>query len=102
MSDVEILEGPSSDIEYFWFIAFEWNVHEPQPFQIFVREYFADEDIPETWFTGKLTDEYRAIKLSLNAVATKNPYSIFAKVEKGILFHILFRTSVFLIKNNIN
>ena len=74
----------SSDTEYFWFIAFEWNVHEPRPFAIFVREYFGDEDIPDNWFTGKLTDKNRAVKLSLNAVAGKSPYSIFAKIEKGI------------------
>ena len=82
----------SSDTEYFWFIAFEWNIHEPQPFQIFVREYFGDEDIPDNWFTGKLTEDNRAVKLSLNAVAGMSPYSIFAKVEKGIIVIIISNT----------
>ena len=36
-----------SEIQYFWFTGFEWCVHEPQVFQIFVREYFGDDDIPE-------------------------------------------------------
>ena len=84
MSDSEIeIEFDESDIEYFWFIGFEWNVLEPQPFQIFVREYFGDEDIPDNWFTGNLSEENRAVKLQLNAVAGTNPYSIFAKVQKG-------------------
>ena len=73
----------SSTTNYFWFIAFQWDINEPEPFQIFVREYFGDEDIPDTWFSGRLTDENRAVKLQLNAVAGSNLYSIFAKVEKG-------------------
>ena len=76
-------------VEYFWFIAFEWNVFEEQPFQIFVREYFGDEDIPDNWFTGNLTEENRAVKLRLNAVAGNNLYSIFAKVEKGSINSVL-------------
>ena len=82
-SEVDMFEAPCSDTEYFWFIAFEWSIHEPQPFQIFVREYFGDEDIPDTWFTGRLSDENRAVRIRLNAVAGNNPYSIFAKIEKG-------------------
>ena len=77
-------DQPQSEVNYFWFIAFEWCVSEPKPFQIFVREYFGDDDIPDTWFSGVLTEEYRLIKLQLNAVAGNNPYSIFAKVEKGM------------------
>lgn len=85
MSEIDMFEdGAQSDTNYFWFIAFQWSVNEPQPFQIFVREYFGDEDIPDTWFTGRLTDENRAVKLKLNAVAGNNIYSIFTKVEKGI------------------
>ena len=79
MSDTESL----SDTEYFWFIAFEWNIHEQESFQIFVREYFGDEDIPDVWFTGNLSDKNRAVKLELNAVGSQNLYSIFAKVQKG-------------------
>ena len=78
------------DTVYFWFIAFEWNVHEPQPFQIFVREYFGDDDIPDNWFTGRLTEEHRAVKLRLNAVASQSVYSIFCKVEKGNYINIFF------------
>ena len=58
---------PESDVEYFWFIGFEWNVEEEKPFQIFVREYFGDEDIPNNWFSGILSDENRQVKLQLNA-----------------------------------
>ena len=82
-SEIDLFEEPQSDIEYFWFIGFEWSVLEPEPCQIFVREYFGDEDIPDSWFTGALSDANRAVKLKLNAVAGNNPYSIFAKVEKG-------------------
>ena len=87
-SDLDIFEVvddplPHSNVEYFWFVGFEWNVHEEKPFQIFVREYFGDEDIPDSWFSGVLTDKNRAVKLSLNAVAGNNLYSIFAKIEKG-------------------
>ena len=77
------LEVPESAVEYFWFIGFQWNVLEREPFQIFVRHCFGDNDIPDTWFTGVLTDDYRRIKLKLNAVAGSHPYSIFAKIEKG-------------------
>ena len=85
MSDSEndLFSENLSDVEYFWFIGFEWNVQEPEPFQIFVREYFGDEDIPETWFSGNLSDKNREVKLDLQAVAGNNPYSIFAKVQKG-------------------
>ena len=84
-SDADIFaeDQPQSSVNYFWFIAFEWSVLVEHPFQIFVREYFGDEDIPDSWFTGVLTEKKRAIKLSLRAVATKNQYSIFAKIEKG-------------------
>ena len=86
MSDTDMFVDKvtaDSDTNYFWFIAFEWSVNEQKPFQIFVREYFGDEDIPDNWFTGRLTDENRAVKLQLHAIAGENPYSIFAKVEKG-------------------
>ena len=73
-----------SDVNYFWFIAFEWDLLQEEPFQIFVRQYFGNEDIPDTWFTGVLSDKNRAVQLELNAVAGNNKYSIFAKVEKGI------------------
>ena len=76
-------EVADSDVDYFWFIGFQWNVREEQPFQIFVREYFGDDDIPDNWFSGNLSEENRAVKLQLNAVAGAYPYSIFAKVEKG-------------------
>ena len=88
MSDIEIIdiceeEEPKSEINYFWFIGFEWSVLEPEPFQIFVREYFGDDDIPDDWFSGVLSEENRLEKLTLNAVAGNNQYSIFAKIEKG-------------------
>ena len=86
-SDCSVSES-LSDVEYFWFIAFEWNVLEEEPFQIFVREYFGDDDIPDTWFTGNLSDKNREVKLKLNAVAGGNPYSIFAKVQKGIYIYV--------------
>ena len=76
-------EVGESKINYFWFIAFEWSLIEQNPFQIFVREYFGDADIPDSWFNGLLSEKNRQEKLQLNAVAGENPYSIFAKVEKG-------------------
>ena len=76
-------DQPESDINYFWFISFEWNVLDEKPFNIFVREYFGDEDIPDNWFTGVLTEENRRQKLKLKAVAGRNLHSIFAKIEKG-------------------
>ena len=79
----EKVDGPQSGINYFWFIAFEWNVLEEEPFQIFVREYFGDDDIPDNWFSGILSEQNREVKLTLSAVAGSSPYSIFAKVEKG-------------------
>ena len=79
-------EPCDSDVEYFWFIGFQWNVLEENPFQIFVREYFGDDEIPDIWFSGKLSDTNRAIKLNLHAVAGPDLYSIFAKIEKGNLY----------------
>ena len=84
MSANDLFQEPKSDINYFWFVGFEWSVFEDKPFQIFVREYFGDEDIPDNWFSGVLSEDNRKVKLKLNAVAGKNPYSIFAKVEKGL------------------
>ena len=82
-TESEVEEVPQSGVNYFWFIAFEWNVREEKPFQIFVREYFGDEDIPDSWFTGVLSEDHWVIKLNLKAVASNSYYSIFAKVEKG-------------------
>ena len=77
-------EVPCSQINYFWFVGFEWSVLEEKPFQIFVREYFGDEDIPDSWFSGVLSEEHRLVKLKLNAVAGNHDYSIVAKIQKGI------------------
>ena len=83
MSDNEVFNAPCSYVNYFWFIGFEWNVLEEKPFQIFARECFGDEDIPDNWFSGVLTEDYRRMKLTLKAVASQFHYSIFAKIEKG-------------------
>ena len=79
----DLFDEPKSDIVYFWFIAFRWHILEENPFVIFVRESFGDDDIPESWFTGVLTDEDRKIKLKLKPVSGDDPWSIFCKVEKG-------------------
>ena len=72
-----------SKVDYFWFIAFEWNLQEEKPFQIFARQYFGDDDIPNNWFHGSLSEENCLVKLKLHAVASNSVYSVFAKIQKG-------------------
>ena len=62
------MSSKPSDVQYFWFIGFQHNELVEKPFQIFVREYFCDVDIPDEWFDKLLAEDSRLIKLNLEPI----------------------------------
>ena len=81
-----------SDFNYWWLIVFEWSHKTQTPFSIHVLNPTFNDIVPEDWILGKLLEEHRLKKLRINTLDSSIPYSIFTKVEKGILiiFNIFF------------
>ena len=78
---------PTSRLEYWWFILFQWEINLEQPFQIIVKHVFKDRGIPASWYNGCLSDNCRRLKLCLPDLPGER-YSVFAKVEKGIFIFL--------------
>ena len=70
-----------SDVLYHWVIMFHWDINNKFPFSMFVRSTFPDSEIPDSWYTFRLSEEYRLQKKYLRTL--NGQYSVFCKVEKG-------------------
>ena len=75
-------ESNLSGREYFFVCLFEWSEDNPKPFFVVVREIFSSEEIPESWFTKKLTSFHRQQKTEFLSLEGKI-LSVFCKCEKG-------------------
>ena len=69
--------------EYMWIILFEWDVDLEEPFRIFNRATLTKGKLSDSWFDESLNDTVRQTKVNI-ACLSSSPYSVFAKVEKGI------------------
>ena len=72
----------ASEREYFFVCLFEWSENNPKPFFVVVREIFSTDEIPESWFTKKLTEEHRQKKTTFLSLKGKI-LSVFCKCQKG-------------------
>lgn len=70
-----------SVVEYHWVIVFHWCIENRDPFSVFLRNVFTEEELPRTWLEFKLSDENRLKKQYIRTV--NGEYSFFCKVEKG-------------------
>ena len=93
-SQSSLLSQP--DIEYLWYVVFQWNVNLMRPFQIYAVQELTG-NVPDEWATKTLSDKRRKKKMQLPALSTDD-YSIFAKIQKGksgiffkcyVKFHIM-------------
>ena len=75
--------------EYFFVCLFEWAENNPNPFFVVVREVFSDTDVPESWFTKKLTASHLQQKTTFMSLKDKI-LSVFCKCEKGLYLIIIF------------
>ena len=73
-----------SKIDYWWFIVFEWSMETKVPFQIYVKHVFPEQHVPATWVKGSLTDYIRKLKIKIKVLPGEK-YSVFAKIEKGMI-----------------
>ena len=72
------------EIKYNWVVTFRHNIREEAPFEISLVSAFPKGQIPEHWYSGKLTDTNRLEKMKLESLS-KDSYSVFCKVKKGKL-----------------
>ena len=90
--------GSTSDIEYFWVAIFKWEVNNPNPFQVVVRDVFGEDEIPISWFTMKLTTGKRHKKKCYKSFKCKE-ISIFCKLQKGKILIIIIKLNILIIYN---
>ena len=69
------------DAVFHWVVVFDWNVDNPAPFLIDVREHFQDT-IPDSWYRKKWQPEHRLKKVKFITYPNR-VMSVFCKVEKG-------------------
>ena len=70
-----------TEAEFMWVVVFDWNVDNPKPFLIDVKENFLDA-IPESWYKKKWQPMHRVQKVRFNAYPDR-VMSVFCKVEKS-------------------
>ena len=63
-------------------MVFSWDPDSEKPFQVFTRDQLAG--IKEEWWTGIFLYNERIQKVSLPDLGSVYPWSMFAKIEKGI------------------
>ena len=78
--------GPPKVI-YHWVILFDWDLDNPEPFSIDVREHFTD-CIPDSWFRSNWKPQHRQQKVNMRMYPERT-MSIFCKVEKGKITFVL-------------
>ena len=72
----------SSDVVYNWAVIFSWDLDAEKPFEIYQRNAFTPNEIPDQWYTKCLSPTCRHQKLQL-AGLRGDKFSLFCKIEKG-------------------
>ena len=76
--------NPTTKVLYHWIVLYDWEMNNPAPFSIDIRDQLCDA-IPESWYRKKWPDQIRQQKVKFD-VFPNRVFSVFAKVEKGIVF----------------
>ena len=77
-----------SDVEYLWIVAFHWDLEKRNPFSIEPIGNFSDSEVPQSWYRFRLRDDLR--KTKINVEMLKGQFSVFAKVERGIIIFLFY------------
>ena len=72
----------NSDVNYHHVIIFSWDPNDENPFEIYQRNSFSSNEIPDDWYDSVLSSENRHQKLKLSGLRG-HQYSVFCKIEKG-------------------
>lgn len=70
-----------SDVQYHWVVLFQFDIENNEPFSLFVRNTFSENEIPESWYRFRLEDDLRLLKRYFRTL--NGEYAVFCKVEKG-------------------
>ena len=71
-----------SELEYNWAVIFSWDVDDENPFEIYQKNAFSKNEIPDQWYTRKLNPTCRHQKLKLTGLRG-NLFSVFCKIQAG-------------------
>ena len=75
------IQPSPKDVVFHWIILYDWNLHNPTPFMIDLKEHFTDS-IPESWYRKKWESKHRHQKVKFR-IFPERTMSVFCKVEKG-------------------
>lgn len=78
-------ENGISKVKYAWIVLFNYSINEPEPFSMVPISHFVGSDFPWDSVEGFLSAEFRSKKRSFSNLRGSF-YTIFAKVEFGMIF----------------
>ena len=84
----QLKETKCSDVTYHHVIIFSWDPNEEAPFEVYQRNSFSSNEIPDEWYENVLSAEFRHQKLKLSGLRG-NQYSVFCKIEESKWFIII-------------
>ena len=76
----QLTKDQYSEVEYNWIVVFSWDVDNESPFEIYQKNAFSSNEIPEQWYTKKLTPTCRHQKLKLSGLRG-DLFSVFCKIQ---------------------
>lgn len=75
---------------YQYVILFDFTEYNPRPYGVFERSMFSKNEILDKWMGNTLDNPSRMKYLTQLQALPGKRFSLFGKLEKGILFFILF------------
>ena len=79
-----------SEVIYHHVVLYSWDVDEELPFEIYPRNSFSSNEIPDEWYTNVLSDTLRHQKQELSGLRGKH-YSVFCKIEESTYFTVIIK-----------
>lgn len=75
-------------LDFNYLVLFELDPEVREPFQLFIRNNAAGEEIPINWLTKSMTEKARLAERKIDCLGGK-VFCIYAKMERGNLSFIL-------------
>ena len=72
----------TSEVTYHHVVLFSWDLNEEKPFEVYPRNAFSSNEIPEDWYLKELSPTCRQQKLKLSGLRG-DFYSVFCKIEES-------------------
>lgn len=76
--------------QYLWVILFSWNVNVRNPFGVHKAGVFNENEIKPEWLSKNLGYASRMIKLTNLSPFPGGVFSLFGKIEKGIITNNIY------------